>query len=299
MVGNSKVSEMKRTAVVFSLFVSLLLLPTIVNAQVSIVNALPEIPEKDTTGWKGSLSASFSWRDDNSRDKELDVGGGGSLTYRERNFLVHFVSRGMYQWLNEAEEEANLMHHVRFRLSLGRLCEKEEQKNILLKQLDDIKQKLNPPDYDPDWLEKLHVETFVQHEYDKFRSLDTRALAGIGPAYIIVASKHIDVMIGTAYMFEYLAFSGNIPHEANNRWSNYLQIEFDPVDTLSINSTTFAQFLFNDFDDHLISSTIVANVKITEWMSLSLGGGIDYDTRPPPGIKKFGSGVRAGVSFKW
>ena len=66
-------------------------------------------------------------------------------------------------------------------------------------------------------------------------------------------------------------------------------------DTFSIEEVTFVQFKIDDFSDHLLMTTIALKVKATDWMGVELGVGIDYDSNPPPNIKKIGTSIKSEI----
>ncbi|MHA2280087.1 MAG: DUF481 domain-containing protein [Promethearchaeota archaeon] len=261
-----------------------LLLPTLAQAQVSIVNALPEIDADN--GWNRKLSLSVSWRNDNTKETELLLSGAGAISYKESPWLFHFVAKGVHEQENGESTEGSVMEHFRTRLSIGELVDPLVAVSALSKG-----ERVSRNN----WYDGLYLEAFTQHEYDKFRALNARVLLGTGPAYAIVSNDQVGIMIGTAYMIEYLNFTGRTSNEFNHRWSNYLQVDIEPSDRFSIEGVTFAQFRIDEFSDHLLMATIALKVKATEWLGVELGVGIDYDSDPPPNIKEIGTGIRSAI----
>ncbi len=265
------------------LILVILLIPIISKAQVSIVNALPDIEQKD--GWKTKLSTSASWRDDNNKDTELIVDGGVAIDYKNKPWLLHFMSKGIYHCENGANTEGSIVEHLRLRISVGDLI--SPLTALISASRGEKVNRFN-------WYDAVYLETFAQHEYDKFRALNARILWGIGPTIKFISTDSVHMMVGSAYMLEHIDFVGYIDSELNHRWSNYIQINISPSDRFSIDGVVFAQFKFDDFSDHLLMSTLALKVKATEWFGVELGGGIEYDSKPPPNIKNVGTNIRSG-----
>jgi len=261
-----------------------LLIPTLAQAQVSIVNALPDIEQEN--GLSNKLSLSASWRDDNNKDTELVLGAGAGVSYKNRPWLVHFITKGSFERENGEDTECSIMEHARLRLSVGDLI--SPMAALVSVASGEKVSKYN-------WYDAIHLETFAQHEYDKFRALNARILWGVGPAFKLISIKTLQLMLGTAYMLEHIDFLGQTKTELNHRWSNYIQISITPSNRFSINGVTFAQFRFDDFRDHLFMSTVSLKVKATEWFGVELGGGFEYDSRPPPDIKNIGTNIKSDI----
>ena len=257
-------------------FILTLMFPITLQAQTSIVDALPDIPDGESNGWSGGTSGSISWRDDNNKDNNFSASMGGFVYYEGDGWSAILSNKAAYEWLNDSEQEASVMSHTRLRLSLGRLS------------------RISRVPYKPSFLDQLFLETFAQHEYDRFRALDARTLLGAGATVVIVKNDMISIMAGTAYMLEYIDFT-NTNDELNHRWSNYLQVEFVPVEALTVESTTFAQFRFDDFTDHVVSSSLSLKVKALDWFGVKLGFGLAYDSRPPPDVKDLGINVSSEI----
>jgi opacity protein-like surface antigen len=270
------------------LIIIILLTPVLAQAQVSIVNALPDIEQ--SKGWNGELSLLASWRDDNNKDTKLTLGAAASINYRDKLWLVHFVTKGSYESENNNDTECSVMEHVRLRLSVGNLIEP-----LVVLMLVASGKKANRSG----WYDAIYLETFAQHEYDKFRALNARVLWGIGPTFKLISVRTLHLMFGTAYMFEHIDFLGSVKTEFNHRWSNYIQISIIPSDRFSINSVTFAQFKLDNFSDYLFMSTISMKVRATERFGIEFGAGIEYDKKPPPGIKNIGTNISSNIFLEF
>jgi hypothetical protein len=271
-----------------TLFISIILFPAIAKAQVAIVNALPEIQEEEELGWSTAIAASANYRDDNSKEKKLTLSLSGSSTYRSYGWLMHGIAKGAYEWIDGVDEEANTVEHLRFRFTPNKIFSPDERARNSKGASGKACRSGN------NWKNMFHLEAFAQHEYDKFRALDARTVAGTGGVFII-ETDHIDIGVGTSYMFEYINFYASNQEEFNHRWSNYLQLEIDPIDTISIVNTTFIQFRIDDMSDILIMTSLGLKVKATKWFGIQLSFGIDFDSQPPANVKDVGIGTGADI----
>lgn len=250
-----------------------LLCPALAYGQVSIVNALPDIMAEE--GWSNTIAASGSYRRDNNYDEELVLSAAGSSLYKQRVWAIYGLTKGAYDLQNGNTQELSVMEHVRARITLAGIAQKERKDKL-------------------DWWDRFFLESFIQHEFDQFRLLDTRFLLGAGPAVHLLHDKHYNLMFGTAYMFEYLNFTLPL-EEFNHRWSSYLQFQLEINERLQIDAVTFAQFRFDDMSDFLWMGSVALTTNLTDNLSLQLGLGLNHDTRPPPGAKHFGVQTNSAV----
>src|SRR5512140_2242756 len=126
-------------------------------AQAQIVNvqgALAKAPDKDAL--TGQVELKVNWREGNN--PLLDIGGAGTVIMRRGAVLGLVLARGEYGTSRGLTLTKKSFEHLRTRIELD--C-------------------------------RWRWEAFVQHEYDQFRRLSLRALAGTGPAFQIVNTKPV------------------------------------------------------------------------------------------------------------
>jgi hypothetical protein len=159
---------MPRLVVVTALAL-LALLPLARSADAQIVNVqgqLAKPPEHD--GVTGQLELKADWREGNNT--LLELGGGGSVLVRRGRLLGLALARGEYGRANHDLTIARKsFEHLRARVTID--C-------------------------------RWRWEAFAQHEFDAFRRLSVRAVAGTGPALQIVNEAAVGVLAGAAYLFE-------------------------------------------------------------------------------------------------
>lgn len=219
--------------------------------QAGIINTLPEIPGVNEAFFKTKLSVSVDWEHGNN-DK-LDIKAAGFLLLQKEFWSVYFVTSTSKLVSSGRLESLDTMNHLRGRYFLL------------------------------DW---FALEIFTQHEYDRFRKLDTRALLGAGPTLKILSTDSLNIMSGTAVMMEYIKPSDNLDEEINARWSNYLQIEMSINSRFSINNIFFYQTKLDNGSDFLIYESISMEIKANKWFGISFGFTISHDSMPLPDVSK-------------
>src|SRR5690606_34368289 len=122
----------------------------------------------DEDGLTGQVELKVNWREGNN--PIIDLGGAGNLIWRRGRFLGLLVARGNYGRSQGLTLTKKSFEHARARVTLD--C-------------------------------RWYWEAFAQHEYDQFRRLSLRALAGTGPVLRVVDAKSFGLLAGAAYVLEY------------------------------------------------------------------------------------------------
>lgn len=222
-------------------------------SQAGIINTLPKIPEEESRelAVATKLSGSVDWQEGNNNKLDLKVAG--YLSLLQNPWSVYFVTSATRAVSDSELESLDTMNHLRVRYFI---------------------------------LKDLAFEVFVQHEFDEFRRLDARSLVGGGPALTILSSKYVDIMLGTAGMFEHIKPSDDLSEEFNARWSNYIQIEIDINQKFSIQNVFFYQMRLGASEDYMLHESISLEIKATDWFGVSLGFTVGHDEMPLPGVEK-------------
>src|SRR5262245_57932896 len=148
----------KLAAAVALALVGLVGLPRGADAQiVNVQGRLAKPPEHD--GATGQIELKLEWREGNS--PFFDVGGTGSLLYRRGRLLGLAMVRGEYGNARGGAIARKAFEHLRVRATID--C-------------------------------RWRWEAFVQHEYDAFRRLSARGVAGTGPALQIVNEPSVGLL---------------------------------------------------------------------------------------------------------
>ncbi len=144
-------------------------------------------------------------------------------------------------------------------------------------------------------------EVYGQAQFDEFRLLRRRLVAGVGARSVVVNHKHVTLWLGAGPMYE--SERRNIPAGApdpiymtNYRLNSYatLLLTFVP-DLVTLVSTTYAQPRFDDFKDLQLLNETRLQVEITDRLLISSDLNYRLDSQPPVGVER--RDIRLGQSL--
>lgn len=238
------------------------------RAEAQIVNVqgqLAKPPERD--GLTGQVELKLDWRTGNS--PFFDIGGTGSLLLRRGRLLALVLARGEYGNAGDGIPFARkAFEHLRSRVTID--C-------------------------------RWRWEAFVQHEYDQFRRIAVRAIAGTGPALQIVNEPRVALLAGAAYLFE----SERLDTRANttdagarslaSRASLYLTGTEQLGAGVSIAQTVYVQPRLDELGDVRILGELSLTTKLSKRIALTDGFTVSYDRTPPNGVSHYDTQLKIGL----
>lgn len=238
------------------------------TAEAQIVNVqgqLAKPPEKD--GLSGQVELKLDWREGNNQF--FDIGGAGSLLLRRGRVLALALVRGEYGNAGDGIAIARkAFEHVRTRVAID--C-------------------------------RWRWEVFAQHEYDAFRRLSVRALAGTGPAIQLVNEPRLGLLAGAAYILELERLdtrAGTIDAGARSLASR-VSLYLTGTETLgagvAIAQTIYVQPRLDDPGDIRILGEISLTTKLSKRIALTDGFVVAYDRTPPDGIRRYDTQLKLGL----
>lgn len=249
--------------------VALLASPRAAAAQiVNVQGALAKPPAKD--GLTGELTAKVSWREGNN--PIIDVGGIGSVVFRHRCWLGLALARGEYGKSRGVTLTRKTFEHVRGRRTLS---------------------------------QHWRWEAFGQHEYDQFRRLSLRAVAGTGPAIQVLDRERVGLLVGASYLLEYERLDrreGTVDAGSrtfSHRASVYVTGHEDPKADVSIVQTIYVQPRFADPTDLRLLGELAVQHKLTTHLALKDSLTVAYDSSPPDGIQRYDTALEIAVTLKF
>ncbi|MFW7380744.1 MAG: DUF481 domain-containing protein [Oligoflexus sp.] len=145
------------------------------------------------------------------------------------------------------------------------------------------------------WLERVTLETFAQHDRNQFRRLKSRTLIGAGPRFQILATENHLLHLGLAPMKEIEVFeeASTLTDEPlvskrqeDIRLSLSLGYHFNLAENLSFSNTGYWQPLADDLDIYRLLNDAALTIQITEILALRFSATLTHDTNPPPGIRQ-------------
>ena len=137
----------------------------------------------------------------------------------------------------------------------------------------------------------LTLEAFVQHQYNKVKSLKTRIIAGGGPRFKITDKSYgkFYLYICPLVMYEYEYLTEDIKNlkNPNDKETNvlkgdfYVSIGYEINKTFSISNVTYYQPDLSNWSDYRISCDTGLKLKFTDKLALTIIYSLDYDSKPP------------------
>lgn len=237
------------------------------SAHAQIVNvqgALAKPPATDNV--TGLVELKLNWREGNN--PLFDIGGAGSVLVRRGAVLGLLLARGEYGTSRGLILTKKSFEHARTRIELD--C-------------------------------RWRWEAFAQHEYDQFRRLSLRALAGTGPALQILDTKAMALLAGAAYLYEYERLDrrpGTIDAGARStahRASVYLTGHEDASATATIVETVYAQPRLDDPGDVRVLGELALQSKLSPHLALKDSFNVAYDRTPPDGVKRYDTALEVSL----
>jgi len=231
---------------------------------VNVQGALAKAPDKDAL--TGQVELKVNWREGNN--PLLDIGGAGTVLLRRGSILGLVLARGEYGTSRSLTLAKKSFEHLRTRIEID--C-------------------------------RWRWEAFVQHEYDQFRRLSLRALAGTGPAFQIVDTKPVTALAGAAYLFEYERLDtrpGTIDageRTTAHRASLYVTGHENLGAGVEVVETVYAQPRLNEPGDVRVLGELAVVSKLSSWIALKDSFTVAYDRTPPDGIKQYDTQLEISV----
>ena len=236
------------------------------NALAQIVNVqgqLAKAPEHD--GFAGQLELKLDWRTGNS--PLFDIGASGALLVREGKWLGLAIASGHYAQSRDTAFTQKAFEHLRLRYTID--C-------------------------------RWRWELFGQHEYDKFRRLSVRAVAGTGPALQIIDEKRVSLLAGAAYLFEFEELdkrggTSDAGDRAINHRASIYVTGVQKLEHVAFIETLYVQPRLNDLDDLRLLGELTVTTKLSKRVALTDGFSIAFDRTPPDGVERLDTQLKIGL----
>jgi len=229
-------------------------------ARAQIVNVLPLASRLDEAGFGGSAEGALDWRRGSVDLLLLSLKASASWRSGPHLLLAVIHSEGGTKSGKEFVDRN--LQHLRYRLRLG---------------------------------ERLEAEGFLQQEYDQYRRLSLRALAGVGPRLELLARAPVKLALGVAWMAELERDRGQARAHPDQRLSSYLQAELALDKLLTLSSTLFVQPRLDDMHDLRLLDEAALQVRLATHLALKNTLTLAYDSRPPAGVERLESSLRLSL----
>ncbi|MBM4343951.1 MAG: DUF481 domain-containing protein [Deltaproteobacteria bacterium] len=135
-------------------------------------------------------------------------------------------------------------------------------------------------------------EAFAQHEYDRWRRLKTRIVAGGGVRLDVDAMQGVHVALGLAHLSQWEELlkprAGDLSGlVSEQRLSSYLVAAAEVSATASALVTLYAQPRWADWADLRGLVDVALVVTVSKATALRVNWVLGYDTRPPAGVRGY------------
>jgi len=231
---------------------------------VNVQGAIAKPPEKN--GVTGQVELKLNWSEGNA--PLFDLAGASSVVWKHDRYLGLAQVRGEYGASHGITLTKKTFAHVRERVTL-----------------------------DCVW----RWEMFGQHEYDEFRRLATRALVGTGPALQIINTKDLSLLAGASYMLEYEKLDNRDGTTdaglsfVDHRLSTYITGREPLASNVALIQTAYFQPRFDAPSNFRVLAEAGVETKLSSHLALTNSFVMDYDSRPPQGVKSYDTTLKIAL----
>lgn len=235
--------------------------------------------QQDSSFVKGNLTASLSlYNRSAAADSPVEFFGytlNSSIALFPKNSRISIVNRFNYLKINENTFLNTGFQHLRFSMF--------EDKNI-------------------------HPEAFVQYQYDNFRGLSPRWVAGIGVRHDFIKTEKVSLFFSPGIMVEYESWlvpgseTGEHVNVSFIKSTNYIGLRWDVNDNLDINSINYYQTTYDRSAGvwrNRFNIELNFNTKITERFGFNNSISLAYEDQPIVDITQTIYSFTAGVIYKF
>ena len=145
----------------------------------------------------------------------------------------------------------------------------------------------------------MRLELFTQIQYNSVTKLNTRLLSGVGLRFKLSQYESAKIYWGITGMHEYEILTAPEIVNKDVRLSSYLTFTLLPVETISLQNTTYIQPLIDDFNDFRFSNNTLLNFGITENLKFVTTFSFLFDSHPPLDIPRVNYQVKNGITYRF
>lgn len=141
--------------------------------------------------------------------------------------------------------------------------------------------------YNYQFISRIVLEAFTQHQTDKISAIKNRFLIGSGLRFKLSQSEQYKFYFGSLVMYEY-EHSETAISTYHNDWRNssYVSFSLYPKSNISIVSTTYLQPRLDLINDYRISSQTSIALKVIKNLAYTATFTYQFDKFPVLGIPK-------------
>ena len=230
-----------------------------------VVNIENMRTQTDTTGWLGSLGASFALN--KTVEEVFGVNLEAHLQYKSKDTRSLWLIIGDYGFLQGGGQKfiSSTFAHTRYNYKINDL---------------------------------LRWEVFLQAQNNLVTKIDWRFLAGTGPRFKIVGTKKIRLYVASLMMYEHEKeiTSPSVVHR-DLRNSSYISFTFIPSPSVELVSTSFYQPLLKYIKDHRLLNQVALKVHAGKKLSMNMRWNYLYDRFPAADIPHTTYNLTSGFEY--
>ena len=249
----------------FILALFFLILP--VNASAQIVNVQGLLAEKPQKGLKINLGGNGLIKTGNVDYKKFSAIS--AIRYFNEPNTIIFTSSAEYAEKDEVPFWERYFEHLRYRYALGKY---------------------------------FGTDTFIQHEYNKFKRFSLRMLYGVGGFVNYRFNFDVKLTFGLDYMFEYNRYSEDSAYTDSgeikkyHRLDSYFNVAYSHSN-FTVTDTVYYQPEISNFSNLMFYNEISLIFKLTTRFSVSSSFAYSYNANPPQGVKKTDTKTTFGLNI--
>ncbi len=251
-----------RSFISVALALAVLVIP-VTGARAAIVNSLRGF-DRDEPGWSGSVDGSYGASGGNTQESTFM--GSARLQWKGASHIGRLIGSGKRTTNNGTETARSTLAHLRH--------------NYLLSN-------------------RWATVMFLQLQENPFQRLDSRFLAGLGGRWQAVKGKSTLIYLGATYMFEKEQIQDEEGFEKAQRLSSFASLELELRDGVFVDLLGFYQPKFDDIADWRAYGEIRLEVELIGSLSLFTGYNLQYDSKPPIGVKETDWTTKTGFLMKF
>ena len=250
------------TQIVSATSCALLILLVVSPASAQIVNTLRGFDDAEA-GWSGGIETGVAMANGNTDYFEFQLDG--AVQYQGASHRWRLLGRNQRRTAFGEEIAESRLLHLRHNYRLTR------------------------------WLASI---AFLQGQYEPFKRIQTRLLAGAGARVDLAAGIRWHTAVGAAVMLEHEELTGPLaPVSDDVRFSFFATVFRDVTDGVDIDVVAFYQPRVDDVADCRADVAASLRVDIVGELYAFFRYNTAYDSRPAPGVDDLDQNLRGGLGY--
>jgi hypothetical protein len=230
--------------------------------QAQIVNSLRGFDDQ-AMGWSGRLESTVALADGNTEYFEFELGG--TIQHKSERNRWRLLGLLMRRTAGPVEIAESRLGHLRHNYRL---------------------------------LPWLATVVFLQGQHNPFRRIESRVLLGGGLRFDVIRAESWNAAFGATYMYEDEELTDDsLGYTHKNRFSFFTSVFSASTEIVQLDLTGFYQPVITDFSDARASALASMRIDITGGLYFLTRAALQYDSRPPAGVKETDVTLRSGLGF--